>query len=132
MLRPLGAQPLALIPVNLPVFESQINANRSPPGPFIIGSTRLSTAFAAMAASTAEPPRAKICAPAWDASGCAVATMPRLLITMERACERSCAVERAGKDMRMNQSAGLSTRNYFTRTNCEVARQRNLVGDERG
>ena len=29
--RPLGAQPLALMPVSLPVFDSQTSANRSPP-----------------------------------------------------------------------------------------------------
>ncbi len=61
-----------------------------------MGSTTLSTALAAMAASTADPPRARICAPACDANVCAVATMPRVVMTMERACERSCAFVNAG------------------------------------
>src|ERR1035438_10420784 len=48
-------------------------------------------AFAATAASTALPPRASIIAPICDASGCSVATMPCLVITIERVCERSAA-----------------------------------------
>ena len=50
----------------------------------IIGSTKPRTALAAMAASTADPPRARICAAAWDASGWLVAAMPCCEITMER------------------------------------------------
>jgi len=42
-----------------------------------------------MAASTAEPPRANICAPACDASVWLAAAMPRDEIVMERACHRS-------------------------------------------
>ena len=41
---------------------SQYMTNRSPPRPFFIGSTTASTALAAMAASTADPPLASICA----------------------------------------------------------------------
>ena len=56
-----------------------------------MGSTNPSAALAAMAASAAEPPRARICAPACDASGWLVATMPSRLMTIERAWERSAA-----------------------------------------
>jgi hypothetical protein len=52
--------------------------------PSIIGSTTPSTAFAAMAASTAEPPLARICAPACDASVWLVAAMPCCVITIDR------------------------------------------------
>src|SRR5450432_739265 len=66
-------------------------AKRSPPSPARSGSTTLSVALAAIAASMAEPPRANTCAPAWEASVWLVATIPRSEITMDRACERSCA-----------------------------------------
>src|ERR1017187_4038744 len=66
-------------------------AKRSPPMPLLSGSTTPSAALAAMAASMADPPRARICAPACEASVWLVATMPRPLMTIERACERSCA-----------------------------------------
>ena len=52
--------------------------------PFIIGSVRPSTAFAAIAASTALPPAASTCAPALDASGWLVATMPSFVAIIER------------------------------------------------
>jgi hypothetical protein len=55
-----------------------------------MGSTTPSTAFAAIAASIAEPPRASTSAPACDAGVWLVATMPNFEITMERACDRSC------------------------------------------
>ena len=57
--------------------------------PFIMGSTTPSTALAAMAASAAEPPRARICAPACEARTSLVATIPCRVITIERACVRS-------------------------------------------
>src|SRR5271155_4136396 len=66
-------------------------ANRSPPMPFIMGSVTPRTAFAAIAASTAEPPRASTCAPATEACTWLVATMPYLVTTIERALERSRA-----------------------------------------
>src|SRR5882724_3040037 len=68
MLMALGAQPLALRAYNFRVFASQYETIRSPPTPFIIGSTTPITAFAAMAASTAEPPCSNIFAPAAEAS----------------------------------------------------------------
>ena len=52
--------------------------------PSIMGSTTPSTALAAIAASTADPPRARICAPACDASVWLVATMPCCVMTIER------------------------------------------------
>ena len=48
----------------------------SPPSPFIIGSKTDSTAFVAIAASTALPPRFKMSKPASLAKGCADATCP--------------------------------------------------------
>ncbi len=59
----LGAGPEAFRPVNFPVFASQYMTKRSPPMPVIIGSVTPRTVFEAMAASTADPPRASICAP---------------------------------------------------------------------
>ncbi len=50
----------------------------------ISGSVMHSTALAAMAASTAVPPRARICAPACDASTWLVATIPPWLMTIDR------------------------------------------------
>jgi hypothetical protein len=44
--------------------------------PFISGSTTPITALAAIAASTAVPPRSRICTPARAASGWLAATMP--------------------------------------------------------
>ena len=53
-------------------------ANKSPPRPQLIGSVTPSTAFAAMAASTALPPAFKISMAASVASGWLVAAMPFL------------------------------------------------------
>src|SRR5579863_5929997 len=66
-------------------------ANRSPPIPFIIGSTNPITAFVAIAASTALPPCSRIRTPAWAANGDSAATIPPREITIERPCDRSCA-----------------------------------------
>jgi hypothetical protein len=46
----------------------------SEPRPLLHGSTMVMTAAAAMAASTALPPRAIICVPAWAARGWEVET----------------------------------------------------------
>jgi hypothetical protein len=59
----------------------------------LIGSTTPSVALAAMAASIAEPPRARTCAPACEASVWLVATIPWREITMERASDLSCDCE---------------------------------------
>jgi hypothetical protein len=51
-------------------------AKRSPPIPFETGSIKPSAALAAMAASTALPPRFKTSSPIWVASGTLVQTIP--------------------------------------------------------
>src|SRR5437870_5610771 len=61
-------------------------AKRSPPMPTFIGSTRLSTAAVATAASMALPPFFRISSPACAASGWLVATMPLRPMTSERLC----------------------------------------------
>ena len=80
----MGAGPDALRPTSFPVPASQYMTKRSPPRPVFIGSTTASTVLAAMAASTADPPRARICAAADEASVWLVAAMPCCAITMER------------------------------------------------
>src|ERR1051326_2773425 len=96
ILNPLCAHPLALMPGRALVFASQCIAKRSPPMPLLSGSTTPSVALAAMAASMADPPRARICAPACDASVWLVEMIPRSEITSERACVRSCAFAAIG------------------------------------
>ncbi len=49
-------------------------AKASLPMPLLVGSTTVRVIAAARAASTAFPPRASICSPAWAARGCDVAT----------------------------------------------------------
>jgi hypothetical protein len=49
-----------------------------------VGSINPIVAFAAMAASTALPPRSRICTPARAASGWLAATIPNVVATMER------------------------------------------------
>src|SRR2546430_477212 len=49
------------------------------------------TAFAAIAASTAFPPRSRMRTPASAANGDSAATIPFREITIDRPCERSCA-----------------------------------------
>src|ERR1700730_4497852 len=60
--------------------------------PFHIGATTVITACAAIAASTALPPRSRIAAPAFDANGDSEATIPVCEITIERPWPRSCAM----------------------------------------
>ena len=57
--------------------------------PQLMGSTRPSTALAAIAASMADPPRASTWAAACEASVWLVAAIPCLEITMDRAWVRS-------------------------------------------
>src|SRR5262252_1221582 len=64
-------------------------ANRSPPIPSHMGATTVITACVATAASMALPPRARMAAPAWEASGDSEATMPDVEMVIERACSRS-------------------------------------------
>src|ERR1700704_2738765 len=61
-------------------------ANRSPAIPTFIGSTTLSTAAAATAASMALPPPMRMCNPACAARGWLVVTMPCCAITSARLC----------------------------------------------
>jgi hypothetical protein len=87
-------------------------AKRSPPIPSIMGSITPSTALAAIAASMADPPRARICAPAWDARVWLVATIPEVVITMERAWARLWAMmggcmERVNTTMKQNLISAL-------------------------
>src|SRR5687768_12690316 len=67
-----------------------------PPMPEDSGSTRPSIACTAIAASTAEPPRFRISAPASAASGCAAATRKRCATPASRA---SAAKTRANAAM---------------------------------
>ena len=78
--------------------------------PFIIGETTPIMAFVAIAASTALPPRSRMRAPACAASGDSAATMPLREMTMERACERSCAVVVPGSMLqaRYSKAAGVA------------------------
>src|SRR5262245_11299042 len=62
-------------------------AKRSPDGLTIIGSTRLSMADVATAASIALPPFFRMSRPTWAASGWLVAIMPLRAITSERRCK---------------------------------------------
>ena len=59
-------------------------ANRSPPGPHIMGSVRLSMALVATAASTALPPALRMSMPAMLANGWLEQTMPCRQATVER------------------------------------------------
>ncbi len=52
-------------------------AKLSEPSPLLHGSVSVSTAAVAIAASTALPPRCRMCSPACEASGCDVATTLR-------------------------------------------------------
>src|SRR5262249_52797217 len=56
----------------------------SPPSPLLLGSTTPITAFVAIAASIALPPRSRICTPARTASGWLVATRPYRVATFDR------------------------------------------------
>jgi hypothetical protein len=60
--------------------------------PLLIGAIRPIAAFVATAASIAFPPCSSTSAPMREARECSVATIPNWEITIERACERSCAV----------------------------------------
>src|ERR1700730_7407569 len=73
-------------------------ANRSPPIPLLAGSMRPSTAFVAMAASIAFPPRSRICMPDIAAIGCVAATMPYFVVITERPETRG-GLPRCGADV---------------------------------
>ncbi len=70
-----GARPEAFSPLS--AAPSHTMANASDPTPFETGSTTVRVIAAAIAASTALPPRSIMRKPAWAASGCEVATTLR-------------------------------------------------------
>src|SRR5580698_769338 len=74
--RALGERPELAMAASLPAFGSQTKAKQSPPRPELVGSTKPRTALAAMAASTAEPPRLSMAMAACVARGCAVPAAP--------------------------------------------------------
>ena len=84
-----GERPLAFKPCSRPVAASETIANKSPPMPQLVGSVSPSAAFAAIAASTALPPRRSVATPISVASGWLVATMPWRAMTTERVAKRS-------------------------------------------
>jgi len=59
--------------------------------PLACGSTSVSIACTATAASTAEPPWRSICTPACTASGCAAETMKRVAVCSVLACRPEAA-----------------------------------------
>src|SRR5688500_262144 len=76
-----------------------------PPIPDMYGSTTLSAAAVAKAASTALPPDLRISIPASDARGCAEATAPRVPIATGR-----CANPRFGQAMRQSLPIEITVR----------------------
>ena len=72
----LGDRPEPAMPISFAAFGSHTNAKQSPPSPLLTGSTNPSTALAATAASTAEPPRFSIAMAVCVARGCAVPAAP--------------------------------------------------------
>src|SRR3954452_3043801 len=79
-----GAQPQAFKPCSAPVLPSETIANRSPPIPLDCGSTSPMTAWVAIAASIALPPRSSTCTPACAASGWLAATIPYFVAMRDR------------------------------------------------
>ena len=71
-----GDRPELAMPISFAAFGSHTNAKQSPPSPQLVGSTNPSTALAATAASTADPPRFSIAIAVCVASGCAVPAAP--------------------------------------------------------
>ena len=97
-----GDRPLAFKPCSFPVSASQTMANKSPPMPQPVGSISPNAAFAAMAASTALPPRRKMSMAICVANGWLVATIPcfaitSLLVPKARPVRRSSAHRNEGK-----------------------------------
>ena len=64
-----GERPLPLRPCSFRVFASQTMANKSPPTPLPVGSMSPMVALAAIAASTAVPPRLSTSSATWLTSG---------------------------------------------------------------
>src|SRR5205085_12477578 len=74
----------AVDPVQLVFFRAVTMAKRSPPIPFETGSINPRVALAAIAASTALPPRFKISSPTCVAAGTLVQTIPCRARTSDR------------------------------------------------
>ena len=72
----MGLRPEPFRPTTFFSFGSHSMTKQSPPMPQEIGSPKPSTALAAIAASTAEPPAFRMSMAASVASGCAVAAAP--------------------------------------------------------
>ena len=64
------------MPYSFLSFCDQMIANASEPMPFAVGSTTVSAAAVATAASIALPPLSRIASPACEACGAELATMP--------------------------------------------------------
>src|SRR5574337_1094109 len=105
---PSGAHPLEFRPLTLPLFASYSMAKRSPPMPFIIGCITPIAALVAIAASAAEPPLARIEAPAWAARVCSAAAIPSWDETMERPCDQVMILS--------DRSSGTATTAHAART----------------
>src|SRR5262249_44614892 len=82
--RALGAALEEFRPMSFRYWLRDRITKRSPPSPVIKGSLTPNTALEAMAASTAVPPFARICAPAAEARVWLVATIPFWLMTFDR------------------------------------------------
>src|ERR1700728_511889 len=74
--RSFGERPEPARLTNLSCFGSQMKAKQSPPIPELVGSRNPRQALAAIAASTADPPRFRVSIAASVASGCAVPAAP--------------------------------------------------------
>ena len=77
-----GVRPEELSPCSRP--SAQMSAKASPPRPLDVGSVTVSAAAAAIAASTALPPRRSISSPASAARGWLEQAAPRLARTQLR------------------------------------------------
>src|ERR1700675_2255407 len=89
-----------------------MTAKTSPPTPTIMGSTTLSTAAVATAASTALPPRMSTCRPACAASGWLVTTIPCCAMTSERLCAGQPSA-RAPRTALQNAGCGAGPQNML-------------------
>src|SRR5512132_1159185 len=103
-------------------------ANRSPAGPTFIGSTRLSMAEVATAASIALPPFFRISSPTWAASGWLVATMPFLAITSDRCCDVQPS-DRSPGTAAHHAGAGLASHDWIGEAAGDCATMRDAPPD---
>jgi hypothetical protein len=99
-----GERPELAMLASFPAFGSHTKAKQSPPRPALTGSTNPSIAFAATAASTAEPPRLSISMATWVARGCAVPAAPEQPRAGERDAKLAPAGPVAGVHVRANEA----------------------------